>query len=330
MSFFTTHTPAQISNIEKFDSFPYVPAPTNEPKSIAELNWLSLEQINKHPEFLDAKQGAHLRALCSVNSLHKSCGAYYFGNTLLMLMANTNIAGDICECGTYQPWKLYHQHCGKVKYCDKCAAAVKAKKISKYEHIYDSTPESCYFVTLTIKDQHILLHDDNHEAVKATWDRLYAYVNQMRSRGIISGAFVREELAVTDYVPECRINPHMHILCTGIEGLESHVFEDIQIHVKLITSKEHFKNEIAYMLKPIVLMNRYEVQWTPENAVQINKNVLEFIEGYAKITANRNQLRQFGTFAPGKEGIAIKTDKQMMRAYKKAKKTCLKRKKKIQ
>lgn len=286
---------------EIYDLYPEV-KPTDclnkKATDLYSLNWLSITDLENNRDLLDDGQIARLNMLLNTSKHPGNNTHYWFGSALLLSIANFTYANQVCICGTHKPKSVLDwMPCSKWKYCNRCAGKKRHEAYSRYAHIYTVCPEPCYFITIT-PTNHIPFEYGNYRNILNIWDKLQLYVTSLLERKVIKGALVVEEFAVGRFTPTPTANPHVHIACVGIAGLESYEVEGMKVHVQLIESGEHWDTVLAYMHKALYVVNQYDQEWSEENAVLLNKNFREVMEAHKDVVADRNQIRKIGTFHP--------------------------------
>lgn len=300
--------------------------------NLLDINWISFYDLEKNADNMDWEQQSSIRALMSNKCLYRGDAegdssdrkpipvpTKYIGNTIMAHMAKFEYARVMTHCGTRGNGKVFHTPCSKWKYCERCANAKRQFFFIRYAHIYAVTENPCYFITITMEDK-VKFVEGNYTQVIEHWNKMNTYVDSMYDKKVLQGAIIVEEAAFDSYFPHPVINPHLHIMCVGKPGLESHKFEGMKVDVKLINNQDHWVNELNYCHKAINFFTPYAFEWTPENAETINRNFRDMLENHKEVCKNRNQSRAIGIFHAKNKKAIVKTTKETKEDYAKMKK----------
>lgn len=292
-----------------------------------EMNWVSFYDLEKNVDHMDWEQESSIRALMSNKCLYRitqkdgkkevKIPTDYIANTIMAQMAKFEYARVMTHCGTKGNGKLIHTPCSKWKYCERCANTKRQFTFVRYNHVYSTTIDPCYFITLTLENK-VEFVDGKREQVIRDWDRMNNYINTMVSHGLIKGAYIVEEASFDSYYPVPIINPHIHLVCVGKDGLKSHKFEDIKIDVVEIQNDAHWVTKVNYCHKAINFFKNYAKEWAPENAEVINRNFRDMLENHKELCKNRNQSRAVGILHAKNKGSIVKSAREIRDTYSKA------------
>lgn len=267
--------------------------------NLNKINWLSFSDLEANVDLMDGGKAGKLRAICDeryhYNTKKQTNSTKYVGNTIISIMCDFEYAEVMCQCGTIGTGVTdAKKPCSKWKYCDRCSNTKRRFAHEKYSSAYKPKTPS-YFITITLAEK-VKFIDGNHEQIIHNWDKLNGYVDAMYSNKMITGGIRCEELSIDNLWPVAIVNPHLHILCHGIEGLVSHEFEGMKIDINPIKDQEHWDEEINYMYKSMNLYDAYVFDWNVQHGEVINRNLRDCIDNHKFQIKNRNQARAFGTF----------------------------------
>lgn len=288
--------------------------------SLDKINLFSLDDLDINDELLDTNQQSSLRALLCTRKWEPHNDALYIGNSIIATSLGFAFYKEMVHCGTKGSCSRYTP-CHKWKYCNRCANTKRIESWKKFSGVYLKTVETKYFVTIT-KTSKVNFTEGNHEQIKTVWDELNAYVNSMKTLGMISGAYVTEECSIDSLYPVPMLNPHLHLVCTGA-NLITHTYQDIKIHVQPVLTQKAWDAAVVYPLKAMNLYHTYREQWTKTNTTIINRNLRDTLEAYRHTVLNRKPNYSFGTFDTRSKDCIVLTHKQIK------KKSLLKAKKKL-
>lgn len=308
--------------------------------NIYDINWCSFQDLEKNCEAKGFPYSS-IRALFGRKFHYTEAGrknsrnsTRYIANTIMANMAEFEYANVMTYCGTIGYGKMRNTPCGKWKYCDRCADTRRKFFYIKYANAYGQTVDPCYFITITVDvEDKVEFTEKNAPKLIEAWDKMNLYIDSMYKKKMIKGAVVVEEAAFDSYFPKPMINPHVHMLCIGTDGLRTHRFDGMKIHVKTINNAEHWVSELNYMNKCINFFHPYAQQWTKENAQVVNRNFRDMLALHKHTVINRNQSRAIGILHGKNKNALVKNTKEIREAYKpqkKNKRTRQKQPKKIQ
>jgi hypothetical protein len=144
-------------------------------------------------------------------------------------------------------------------------------------------------------------------------------IKELREDELIRGAIVRQELALTRFLP-LKIRPHTHALVETHDRLDEedianrmHAYCDKEmgainprwsprVKVEAIETEEAFKKIINYLYKPIRITYAYHQAWmryvesNPIRAEKLNVEVNDFFAAYAVLTWGTRQVTYLGSF----------------------------------
>lgn len=291
-------------------------------KSVSQLNWLSFDDIDNNLHVLNDEQYSSIRALLNeANTFDRDekgkiipNPTTYVGNCIMAHLANFEWARQMTWCGTTGNLNYAKSTpCSKWKYCERCADTKRKYYFKKYAHIYSSTPNPCYFVTITPDlDKKVKFVDGNTDLAILHWDKMNMYVDSMYTCGMIKGAVVVEEASFDSYYPHPILNPHIHFVCVANEyGLKSHRFDGMKIDVKLIDNEEHWVKGLNYLHKSIQFFHTYNFEWTPDKAEVISRNFRDMLNNHKHCISNRNQTRAIGILHAKNKQSIVKSTKVM-------------------
>ena len=199
---------------------------------------------------MDSNKAARIRAIIDekyhyISEKHKQNSTKYVGNTIMLTMADDCYAPEVCQCGTVGIGVTAEKKpCSRWKYCDRCSNVKRQYYYLKYSSAYS---ENSYMITLTMSEK-VKFIDGNLEQVIRDWNKLNGYVDMMYKNKMIVGGVRCEEMSIDNLYPMTIVNPHLHVLCHGVNDLKSHEFEGIKINVKKIKDQEHWNNSLNYFL----------------------------------------------------------------------------------
>jgi hypothetical protein len=283
------------------------------------INWLSFSDLSVNEDIMDFRKSSSVTALLCprYHYTNEHNSVRYIGNSLIAVMADFEYASVLCQCGTVGFGVTDKKKpCSKWKYCDRCANKKRQYYYLKYSSAYNPL-KSSYFITLTLDSpDKVRFIQGNYDQVIHAWNKLNGYVDAMYSNNLITGGLRAEELSIDRLYPESIVNPHLHVICEGIEGLTSHTFEGIKIDVIEIKTQDHWDNTIYYIYKSMNLYSAYANDWTKENGSTVNRNLRNTLEHHAYVIKNRNQTRAFGTFHSKSKSCTSESIKNITRSKK--------------
>lgn len=301
-----------------------------EAKDLKEINYVSFHDLEKNVDLMDWEQESSLRSLMGTKRLYYDIdkktgkktfrgGTKYIANTIMAHCINFEYARQMTHCGTTGSGTAYYTPCSKWKYCERCADNKRKAFFIKYAHVYACTSDPCYFITITMENKVNFVDGQRHKLIE-DWDKMNTYVDLMYTRKILKGALVIEEAAFDSYYPHPVINPHLHIMAVGVDGLKNHNFEGMKIQVKPIHNQEHWVSELNYCHKAINFFHPYAYEWTPDRAETVNNNFRDMLENHKEIVKNRNQSRAIGIFHGKNKNAIVKTTQELKDELKEARK----------
>ena len=267
--------------------------------NLNKINWLSFSDLEANVDLMDSGKAGQLRAILDeryhYNTKKQTNSTKYVGNTIVSIMCDFEYATVMCQCGTKGIGVTdAKKPCSKWKYCDRCSNTKRRYAHEKYSKVFKRKTPS-YFITLTLADK-VKFIDGNREQIIHNWDKLNGYVDAMYKNNMIVGGIRCEELSIDRLYPVTIVNPHLHVLCHGIKGLQSHEFDGIKIDIKRVKNQKHWDNSINYVYKSMNLYDAYVFDWNVQHGEIINRNLRDCIENHKFQIRNRNQARAFGTF----------------------------------
>lgn len=298
------------------------------------LNWLSINDLGKNTHLMDWKQLGSYNAIFNYHNHQAYNQPQYVTNTVLAIACGLPHATAMCFCGTRGRGDISRKStcCKHRKYCDRCANAIRVRNFKKFHHVYNTTEENCYLLTLTVEEKFKMV-EGQYELIQQTWNKLREYATALFRTRALSGGILTEEMSIDGLDPDPLVNPHVHVLCTSPHEIESHEFEGIKIHVNPIKSETHWLNSLGYMIKVMDFSKTYIETWTPENAETVNRNLREIVVGHSTLFSGRLQSGYFGTFHGRNKFCVAMDEEEYNKLYGKTKpkkkKACKERKKKI-
>lgn len=236
----------------------------------------------------------------------------YFDNAAFMVSAQPVYAIKFSRCGI--PNDLNKSgRCSKRQFCPRCAGVKFWHHWKALELAYHGNQFS--FATFSFNGD-IRFNTAGQDRCKRHWDAIQHGLKWLLKNKHINGALISEELSIRSFLPT-RVLPHAHAILEGAD-MNDAVLDDLKeeigqytengvgpelipsIQVKPIISFDAYKDEMAYLFKPINIKTAYTSAWLKvepndrTEAWKLNSELSDFFSGHVETTRNEVMIRRIG------------------------------------
>lgn len=258
------------------------------------LNWADPKNLRENVALLSTTQQGLLNTYEYKRAAHPgtkyglsfAC-KYYENNVPIFIMADPSWAKAVTFCFEPVPSLNYARcFCQQRKSCVTCARFKASEKSKKLKNAFNSGFRA-YFLTLSFKKNLFVTPDTKREDIVGWWEYVKEYQAKLT---FIKGAFNVDEIAVQN-LTERVVLPHTHCLIltdredlcfetTTYDGKTRYTINqelfpldpNLVAYIEPVLDDESFKHHIVYMIKAIDYHERYDIEWSEENAMKLNNS----------------------------------------------------------
>ena len=289
------------------------------------LNHSSLDQLLSHRTVLSADKMMKLSALVRKRTHYPDTYRYenYFSQCSLISLLEQSYSQSVCFCGL-KPGNSNDRLasnstglCNKPRLCWHCARNNVRNTLRTFQPVFFN--HDWGFLTISY-DGSLPFGPSSDLNWTLYWEAAKSALKRLVGTGAISGAMVREELAVLSLCPTI-VQPHLHAIVPVSELSEgsvellsrwtSNYTDDLgesvalkpSIVFKPVTTEDGFEGIVHYIHKPIDFVSPYRARWDDKldakDKATLNRAARDIIEASVAVPKGRFQIDYLGNMRAG-------------------------------
>ncbi len=212
---------------------------------------------------------------------------YYKTNAPIYIMSGWPKAKAMVFCGEWVPARNAYCPCQQRRTCQFCARSKVKKKKAQIAPAW-SVANNFYFLTVSFKQNLFINEATSQDDITVYWKATKRYINLLKQKNVIDGAFNVDELAVQNILEKV-VLPHTHSLVISSrddlciktrtwEGDTKYIpnpelfpaDDHIVCHLEPVLDFNSFNQHINYMIKAIDFSERYNIEHNEESVFDLN------------------------------------------------------------